>query len=423
MSSTEDKETSVSEMPRDKDIDLNAELESLREEIKILKGQLRSNEYTTNLEREAYKRELSGAYDEVNMLRRERNLLKKQMEEIMKPPMLVGEVLEVMDSGEIIVKNGTGQTFITTRSNDITTENLELGSRVGLDRNNLVVMRTLTKGKDPIIMGSELIERPDVDYSMIGGLDGPIEEVRETVELPLTNPRVFRKIGIKPPSGVLLEGPPGTGKTLLAKAVANSAQCTFIRIVASELVQKFIGEGGRLVRELFQMAREKKPCIIFIDELDAIGAKRLGMDTTGDREVQRTLMQLLAEMDGFQPLDEIGIIAATNRKDIIDEALLRPGRFDRIIKVPMPDKEGREKILGIHTKDMKLAKGVDLGRIADRTEDMTGADLRNLCTEAGMFAIRRKHASVRNEDMEDALQKINERMEEQERNAPSQMFT
>ncbi|MBN1539946.1 MAG: AAA family ATPase, partial [Candidatus Thermoplasmatota archaeon] len=309
------------------EIDLGTELNSLNEEIKILKGQLRSIEYTTNLEREAYKRELAGAYDEVNMLRRERNLLKKQLDEIMKPPMLLGEVLEQIDENEVIIKNGTGQTFITTMSNDVNQKEIEVGSRVGLDRNNLVIMRVLTKGKDPIIMGSELLERPRVTYDDIGGLDEAIMELKEVMELPLLNPRVFRQIGIKPPSGVLLIGPPGTGKTLLAKAVANSAGCTFIRIVGSELVQKFIGEGGRLVRELFQLAREKKPCIIFIDELDAIGARRLGMDTTGDREVQRTLMQLLAEMDGFHPLEEIGVMAATNRKDIIDEALMRPGRF------------------------------------------------------------------------------------------------
>ena len=423
MSSTEDKERPMVDIRSNKDIGLSAEVESLREEIKILKGQIRSNEYTTNLEREAYKRELSGAYDEVNMLRRERNLLKKQLDEIMKPPMLVGDVLEVMDSNEIIIKNGTGQTFITTLSSDIRIEDLSIGSRVGLDRNNLVVMRVLTKGKDPIIMGSELIERPQVTYEMIGGIDESINEVKETVELPLLDPQIFKKIGIKPPSGVLLVGLPGTGKTMLAKAVANSAQCTFIRIVGSELVQKFIGEGGRLVRELFQLAREKAPCIIFIDELDAIGAKRLGMDTTGDREVQRTLMQLLAEMDGFHPLEQVGIIAATNRKDIIDEALLRPGRFDRIIKVPLPDKKGRERILNIHIKGMKLAKGIDISNLAERTEDMSGADLRNLCTEAGMFAIRKKHASVRKEDMEEALAKIKDRRDEQEKNAPHHMFS
>ncbi|MFW3146879.1 MAG: proteasome-activating nucleotidase [Thermoplasmatota archaeon] len=422
MSSTEDQEKTAAELPSDKELDLRTELSTLREEVTILKGQLRSMEYTTNLEREAYKRELSGAYDEVNMLRRERNLLKKQLDDIMKPPMLIGEVIEVMGAGEVIIKNGTGQTFITTLSNEISLSDVVIGSRVGLDRNNLVIMRVLSKGKDPIIMGSELIERPEVTYKDIGGLEQAIMELKEAVELPLTRPDVFKNIGIRPPSGVLLDGPPGTGKTLLAKAVANSAHCTFIRLVGSELVQKFIGEGGRLVRELFQLAREKKPCIVFLDELDAIGARRLGMDTTGDREVQRTLMQLLAEMDGFHPLDQIGIMAATNRQDIIDEALLRPGRFDRIIKVPLPDVEGREKILNIHSRGMKLAQGIDLKKIADRTEDFSGADLRNLCTEAGMFAIRGGHSSVRKQDMEDALKKIRERKEKGDEEAPHEMF-
>ncbi|MGA1872196.1 MAG: proteasome-activating nucleotidase [Thermoplasmatota archaeon] len=423
MSSTKDETKIVESVHKDTDeLDLRMEIDSLREEIKILKGQLRSLEYTSNLEREAYKRELAGAYDEVNMLRRERNLLKKQLDEIMKPPMLIGEVLEIIDDQEIIIKNGTGQTFITTVSNDVNMKELQIGSRVGLDRNNLVVMRALSKGKDPIIMGSELLERPTVTYKNIGGLDDAIVELKEAMELPLLNPKVFKKIGIKPPSGVLLVGPPGTGKTLLAKAVANSAGCTFIRMVGSELVQKFIGEGGRLVRELFQLAREKRPCIIFIDELDAIGAKRLGMDTTGDREVQRTLMQLLAEMDGFHPLEEIGIMAATNRKDIIDEALLRPGRFDRIIKVPLPDKEGRKRILDIHTEGMKLARNIDLDNFAVRTEDLSGADLRSLCTEAGMFAIRRNHNSIKREDMEAALDKIKERMEHQNGDEPYHMF-
>lgn len=423
MSSTED--SKKVELPI-KDTDerdlLESEVDNQREELKVLKGQIRSMEYTSNLEREAYKRELSATYDELNMVRRERNLLKKQMDDVMKPPMLIGEVLETVSDSEIIIKNGTGQTFLTTASNDISASDIEIGSRVGLDRNNLVIMRVLTKGKDPIIMGSELIERPIITYSDIGGLDEIIEEVVETVELPLKDPKVFKRIGIKPPSGVLLVGPPGTGKTLLAKAVANSADCTFIRMVGSELVQKFIGEGGRLVRELFQLARDRKPCIIFIDELDAIGAKRLGMDTTGDREVQRTLMQLLAEMDGFHPLDNIGIIAATNRKDILDEALLRPGRFDRIIEVPIPDEKGREQILRIHTKDLKIAKNVDLEGLAKKTEGYSGADLRNLCTEAGMFAIRNGHRTVKQEDVDSAYNKIINRKKIKESKAPAGMF-
>jgi proteasome regulatory subunit len=396
--------------------------DAIEEELRIVKGQLRSAEYSRNLEREAYKRELTAVYDELNMVRREKKNLQKQLDEIMQPPILVGEVMERLDSGEVIVRNGTGQSFITHVSGEIDPTVISSGARVGLDKNNLSVLRVLSKGKDPIIMGSEVVERPTTTYADIGGLTEVIDEVKEAVELPLTHPELFKEIGIKPPSGIMLIGPPGTGKTLIAKAVANSANCTFIRLVGSELVQKFIGEGGRLVRELFQMAREKRPSIVFIDEIDAIGAKRLGMDTTGDREVQRTLMQLLAEMDGFNPLENIGVIAATNRDDIIDEALLRPGRFDRIIRVPMPDVVGRLQIIRIHTKEMKLSGGIDLKRLASDTDNMSGADLRNLCTEAGMFAIRRGHKSVRKDDLSSALEKIKARARNGSNAPPEGMF-
>ncbi|MGA1821066.1 MAG: proteasome-activating nucleotidase [Thermoplasmatota archaeon] len=422
MSETEDVIKKIT-IGSSEDNSLRKEIESLEEEIKILLNQKKSLEYTFNLEREAYKRELSGAYDDLNKQTREKNQLKRQLEEIMKPPMLVGEVIDILERGELIIKNGTGQSFITTRSKNVKPDEIKIGSRVGLDKSNLVVMRILSHGKDPIIMGSELIEKPAVTYDDIGGIDSVITEVKEMVELPLKKPDLFKRIGIKPPNGVLLVGAPGTGKTLIAKAVANSANCTFIRIVGSEMVQKFIGEGGRLVRELFQLAREKKPAIIFIDEIDAIGARRLGMDTTGDREVQRTLMQLLAEMDGFHPLDNIGIIAATNRKDIIDDALLRPGRFDRIIEVPLPNKDGRRKIIDIHTKDMKLARGLDKDRLVQDTDGFSGADLRNLCTEAGMFAIRNNHRSVRMSDFENALEKSKNRNGKKIDSVPKHMFS
>ncbi len=398
------------------------ELGGLEEEIKVLKGQLRSVEYSSNLEREAFKRELTGAYDEINMLRRDRKRLNKQLEELMKPPLLVGEVVEILDGEEVIVKNGNGQIFITTVSSSLKVDDLEMGTRVGLDRNNLVVMRALSTGKDPIIVGAEIILKPDTTYGDIGGLDDVITEVKETVELPIVDPKSFTRLGIHPPNGILLVGPPGTGKTLIAKAVANAAECSFIRLVGSELVQKFIGEGGRLVRELFQLAREKKPTIIFIDEIDAIGAKRLGMDTTGDREVQRTLMQLLAEMDGFNTLEDIGIIAATNRKDILDEALLRPGRFDRIIEVPIPNDEGRRKILQIHMEKLKLARDVDIDRLIPKTEGFTGADIRNLCMEAGMFAMRGRRSRITANDFTSALDKLRKRAAEVDESSTNTMF-
>ncbi|HEY5606237.1 MAG TPA: AAA family ATPase, partial [Thermoplasmata archaeon] len=240
----------------------------------------------------------------------------------------------------------------------------------------------------------------------IGGLELQMREIREAVEDPLLKPDLYRKVGIEPPKGVLLVGPPGTGKTLLAKAVANRTKATFIRFVGSELVQKYIGEGARLVRELFQLAREKAPSIVFIDELDSIGAKRLEVATSGDREVQRTLMQLLAELDGFNPLGEVKIIGATNRPDILDDALLRPGRFDRIIEIPMPNFDARVTIFKIHTRRMSLAGDVEYGVLASRCDGATGADIHAMCTEAGMFAIREDRDVVTMTDFERAVEKV-----------------
>ncbi|HIP34711.1 MAG TPA: AAA family ATPase, partial [Methanothermococcus okinawensis] len=217
---------------------------------------------------------------------------------------------------------------------------------------------------------------------------------------------LFEKVGIEPPKGVLLYGPPGTGKTLLAKAVAHETNATFIKIVGSELVKKFIGEGAKLVKDVFKLAREKAPSIIFIDEIDAIASRRTEALTGGDREVQRTLMQLLAEMDGFDSRGDVKIIAATNRLDILDPAILRPGRFDRIIEIPAPGEEGRLDILKIHTRKMNLSKDVDLTKIAKMTEGFVGADLKAVCTEAGMFAIRNKRDHVTMEDFINAVEKI-----------------
>ncbi|MBC7090214.1 MAG: proteasome-activating nucleotidase, partial [Methanobacteriaceae archaeon] len=268
------------------------------------------------------------------------------------------------------------------------------------------IVDVLPSEKDPIVTGMEVEERPDVTYDQIGGLSEQIREVRETVELPLSKPELFEKIGIEPPKGVLLYGPPGTGKTLLAKAVAHETHATFIKIVASEFVRKYIGEGARIVRGVFELAKEKSPSIIFIDEIDAVAAKRLKSSTSGDREVQRTLMQLLAELDGFESRGDVGIVAATNRPDILDPALLRPGRFDRFIEVPLPNEEGRKEILKIHTANMSLADDVDINLIARMTDGASGADLKAICTEAGMFAIREEREEVTMNDFLNAVDKI-----------------
>ena len=216
---------------------------------------------------------------------------------------------------------------------------------------------------------------------------------------------MFSKVGITPPKGILLVGPPGCGKTLLAKAVAQQTDATFIRMVGSELAQKYIGEGGRMVRELFSLAKEKSPSIIFLDEIDAIGAKRLDGSTSGDREVQRTLMQLLAELDGFDALEDVKIIAATNRPDILDDALLRPGRFDRIVTIPLPDETGRKEILALHTSGMSTSR-INLKTIVEKTEGYSGAELKATCVEAGMIAIRDKRDKVTQKDLVQAVDRI-----------------
>jgi proteasome regulatory subunit len=273
-----------------------------------------------------------------------------------------------------------------------------------------------------VVTGAEIIDKPDLTYDDIGGLKQQMMELREAVEDPLLRPDLYAKVGIDPPKGVLLVGPPGTGKTLMAKAVANATEATFIRLVGSELVQKYIGEGARLVRELFDLAKEKAPSIIFIDELDSVGAKRLDVATSGDREVQRTLMQLLAELDGFTPTSNIKIIGATNRPDILDDALLRPGRFDRIIEIGLPDMEGREEIFRIHVSGMNTDDDVIVRTLADITEGSSGAEIKSICTEAGMLAIRDNRDTVTMDDFFRAKTKVLEAGRNKVKQAPAYMF-
>ena len=343
---------------------------------------------------------------ELLRLQKEVKRLKAELDRLKAPPLIIGSVRDVLADGRVVVKSSTGPDFIVHSAEYITKENLVPGARVALNKQTLAVMGVLPPSLDPIVMGAEIIEKPALSYGEIGGLEDQIREIKEAVEDPLLKPDLFRKVGIDPPKGVLLVGLPGTGKTLLAKAVANKTNATFIRLVGSELVQKYIGEGARLVRELFQLAREKAPTIVFLDELDAIGAKRLDVATSGDREVQRTLMQLLAELDGFNPIGEVKILGATNRPDILDDALLRPGRFDRIIEIPVPNFEARRAIFRIHTKRMSVAADVDFAGLAAHTEAATGADVKAICTEAGMFAIREDRDVVTVEDFERAIEKV-----------------
>src|SRR5437899_1585738 len=308
---------------------------------------------------------------ELGRLQKEIRRLKQELDRLKSPPLIIGNIRDILADGRVVVKSSTGPDFIVNAADYIAKENLVVGARVALNKQTLAVMGVLPPSLDPVVTGAEIIEKPPVTYEDVGGLEIQMRELREAVEDPLLKPDLYRKVGIEPPKGVLLVGPPGTGKTLLAKAVANRTQATFIRFVGSELVQKYIGEGARLVRELFQLAREKSPSIVFIDELDSVGAKRLEIATSGDREVQRTLMQLLAELDGFNPLGEVKIIGATNRPDILDEALLRPGRFDRIIDIPLPSFESRMTIFKIHTRHpdvpaLREKLKAEPGRVASR---------------------------------------------------------
>jgi proteasome regulatory subunit len=343
---------------------------------------------------------------ELFRLQKEIKRMRSEMERLKAPPLIIGSIKDVLVDGRVIVKSSTGPDFIVSTSEYVPVEDMIVGARVALNKQTLAVMSVLPQSLDPIVIGAEIVDKPELSYEDIGGLEEEIREIREAVEDPLLRPELYKKVGIEPPKGVLLVGPPGTGKTLLAKAVAHQTNATFIRMVGSELVQKYIGEGARLVRELFEMAKEKAPSIVFIDELDSIGAKRLDVATSGDREVQRTLMQLLAELDGFNPIADVKIIGATNRPDILDEALLRPGRFDRIIEIPLPNFDGRLEIFKIHAKRMNIDESININDLAAKSEFASGADIRAICTEAGMFAIRENRDTVTMTDFERALVKV-----------------
>jgi proteasome regulatory subunit len=309
-----------------------------------------------------------------------------------------------------IIRVPNGNKFLVDVSIDA--KRLAPSTSVIVEQKNLTIIDAITETARGAVDQFVIIDKPKVPWSHIGGLKEQINEIQEVVELPLKKPELFRKIGITPPKGILLYGPPGTGKTLLAKAVAASTDSTFIEIVGSELVQKFIGEGAKLVKDIFELARDHAPAIVFIDEVDALAAKRIDLGTSGEREVQRTFMQLLAEIDGFNNLGNVKIIGATNRRDILDPAILRPGRLDRLIEVPVPDKDGLREIYRIHTTRMTIEKKTNTERLLSLMKGFSGAEVRAVCTEAGYFAIRGNRTMVKESDLFAAVEKVRHYEEE-----------
>jgi len=321
---------------------------------------------------------------------------------------LIGEVLRQLDDEKFIVKASSGPRYVVGCRNKVNKVKLVAGTRVALDMTTLTIMRTLPREVDPVVFHMKSDEPGQVSYSTIGGLSDQIRELREVIELPLTNPELFLRVGIKPPKGVLLYGPPGTGKTLLARAIASNIDANFLKVVASAIVDKYIGESARLIREMFGYARDHQPCIIFMDEIDAIGGRRFSEGTSADREIQRTLMELLNQMDGFDTLGKVKMVMATNRPDVLDPALLRPGRLDRKIEIPLPNEAGRLDIMKIHASKITKHGDIDFEAVAKLAEGFNGADLRNVCTEAGMFAIRAERDYCVEEDFMKAVRKVSD---------------
>jgi proteasome regulatory subunit len=340
--------------------------------------------------------------EENKVLKETVNKLKEEVDRLKQPPLMVCEVLDIIGD-KAVIRIPNGNQFYVTFNPEL---KIVAGDSVLCDQKNLNIVKKIDTSKKFNVEKFVIIEKPDTKWDMIGGLALQETEIKEVIELPLKKPELFKKVGITPPKGILLYGPPGTGKTLLAKAVAASTHSTFIEVVGSELVQKFIGEGAKLVKEIFELARRKAPSIVFIDEIDSLAAKRMEVGTSGEREANRTFMQLLAEIDGFKSLDNVKIIGATNRKDILDPAVIRPGRLDRLIHVPTPDKEARKEIFKIHCKKMRLAKDIDIDSLIKVMDEFSGAEIKAVCTEAGYFAIRDNRTEVKRADFNNAIAKV-----------------
>ncbi|WUR03188.1 proteasome subunit RPT2 (RPT2) [Vairimorpha necatrix] len=331
---------------------------------------------------------------------------KMLVDQIRGNPLSIGTLEEFVDDNHAIVSTGLGPEYYVSIYSFVDKDLLEPGCTVLLNYKDNSVVGVLEAETDPMVSVMKLEKAPTETYGDIGGLESQIQEIKESVEFPLTNPEIYLEMGIKPPKGVILYGLPGTGKTLLAKAVANQTSATFLRIVGSELIQKYLGDGPKLVRELFKVAEMHAPSIIFIDEIDAIGRKRYDSSSGAQREIQRTMLELLNQLDGFDTRDDIKVIMATNKIEILDPALIRPGRIDRKIEFGMPDAATKKKIFSIHTSKMTLDENVNLDELVTSKEDLNGADIKAICTEAGMIALRERRKHVCKEDFNKAREKV-----------------
>uniref|UniRef100_A0A0D9VMA6 AAA+ ATPase domain-containing protein n=1 Tax=Leersia perrieri TaxID=77586 RepID=A0A0D9VMA6_9ORYZ len=378
----------------------------LDNEIRVLKDEVQR----TNLELESYKEKIKENQEKIK--------LNKQL------PYLVGNIVEILemnpeDEAEedganidldsqrkgkcVVLKTSTRQTIFLPVIGLVDPEKLKPGDLVGVNKDSYLILDTLPSEYDSRVKAMEVDEKPTEDYNDIGGLEKQIQELVEAIVLPMTHKDRFQKLGIRPPKGVLLYGPPGTGKTLMARACAAQTNATFLKLAGPQLVQMFIGDGAKLVRDAFELAKEKAPCIIFIDEIDAIGTKRFDSEVSGDREVQRTMLELLNQLDGFSSDERIKVIAATNRADILDPALMRSGRLDRKIEFPHPSEEARARILQIHSRKMNVNPDVNFEELARSTDDFNGAQLKAVCVEAGMLALRRDATEVTHEDFNEGI--------------------
>ncbi|XP_019186947.1 26S proteasome regulatory subunit 6A homolog [Ipomoea triloba] len=378
----------------------------LDNEIRILKEELQR----TNLELDSFKEKIKENQEKIK--------LNKQL------PYLVGNIVEILEMNPeedaeedganidldsqrkgkcVVLKTSTRQTIFLPVVGLVDPDKLKPGDLVGVNKDSYLILDTLPSEFDSRVKAMEVDEKPTEDYNDIGGLEKQIQELVEAIVLPMTHKERFQKLGVRPPKGVLLYGPPGTGKTLMARACAAQTNATFLKLAGPQLVQMFIGDGAKLVRDAFQLAKEKSPCIIFIDEIDAIGTKRFDSEVSGDREVQRTMLELLNQLDGFSSDERIKVIAATNRADILDPALMRSGRLDRKIEFPHPTEEARARILQIHSRKMNVHPDVNFEELARSTDDFNGAQLKAVCVEAGMLALRRDATEVIHEDFNEGI--------------------